>query len=584
MNDPISVITRPPIVPARLQRLLARPHAARGVVLLGVLLCAPSLWNGLNLDDVLLAARFADGAATPWNMFDLFGGAAPLVAPQDDPWWHHDAMRLQLMRPLAALTHMFDLRLFTSPVWMHLHSLLWYGLLLAAVGRLYRTTMPGAHVWAPALLLYAVDHSHGMVVGWLAARGAIVGALGAVLCLLAHDRWRTRGRWSDAVLAALALSAALLANEGAVGAGGYLAAYALCRERGPWWRRAASLVPAAVIVVIWRACTVAAGYGAAHSGFYFDPASEGAWFLGRAVVHAILMIGSQVFVPVGEALGMAPGLYGPGAVVVAGLLAGVLWLARGELRGSPSLRFWAVGALLSALPLGATLPTDRQLLLIGVGVFGFAGAWLAEPPTRPRPRIVRGLAWAWLGLHLVVSPLLVPLRATSPAQIHGLAESATAAVVTATPPRQVILVRVPNDLVMLYGRAGWRLHARPFPGSLQYLYAGLGELTITRIDAHTLELRPADGWLRAPLDRLHRAADDELRAGQQIHRAGLTVMIVEATDDGRPTVVRVRLDRPLEDPGLAWYTWEGRTPRPVQLPAIGEAQISPPQPNPLLSP
>ena len=110
----------------------------------------------------------------------------------------------------------------------------------------------------------------------------------------------------------------------------------------------------------------------------------------------------------------------------------VLTHIREDLRRSPVLRFWALGALLSALPLGTTLPTDRQLMLVGVGVFGLAGGLLSTPAA-PRGRLVRTLAWAWFGLHAVLSPLLLPPRATSPGQVHALAEAGTAAVVAAVP-------------------------------------------------------------------------------------------------------------------------------------------------------
>lgn len=40
----------------------------------------------------------------------LFGGDDPLVSTADRPWRRHDAMRLDLQRPLAAATHLIDLR------------------------------------------------------------------------------------------------------------------------------------------------------------------------------------------------------------------------------------------------------------------------------------------------------------------------------------------------------------------------------------------------------------------------------------------------------------------------------------------
>jgi hypothetical protein len=79
-----------------MRRTLERPGATGLVIALGVLLCAPSLGNGLNLDDVLQAVRLG-GAGDPWRLFDLFGGTAPMVPDHDLPWWRHEQMRLSLM-------------------------------------------------------------------------------------------------------------------------------------------------------------------------------------------------------------------------------------------------------------------------------------------------------------------------------------------------------------------------------------------------------------------------------------------------------------------------------------------------------
>jgi hypothetical protein len=564
-------------------RALARPGATRLAVLLGVLLCAPSLANGLNLDDVLHAARVADGGGDPRDLFVLFGGPTPLFAGADAPW-RHEEMSLALLRPLAAATHLVDLRAWGGqPVWMHVHSLLWYALLLVVAGRVYRRLIPTGWACGLATLLYAVDHGHGMVVGWLAARNGLIGATLGLACLAAHVRWREGWR-PGAALAPVALLVGLLASEGAVAVCGFLAAYASCIERGPASRRLASLVPAAAVVLAWRAGYVAAGYGAAHSGFYFDP-GDLSGFVGRSLAHGLILVWSQVFVSAGEALGLAPGLFLPAALVAAVTLAGLAAWFRAELRRSAALRFWAVGTLACALPLGSTLPTDRQLLLIGFGVFGFAAQLCAELRAVGERRA--GLRWfgrGWFVLHALLSPLLLPLRAASPAQIHAIASRAADAYLTDAPPERVILLRAPSDLVMLYARAERRLAGRPFPAELRYLYAGLGALTVTRVDARTLELRPEGGWLYAPLDRLFRAEADRFRAGERVAAGTMTVEVVEVSHDGRPLVARMRFDRALEDASFAWSSWEANGPAPFELPAVGATRTLPATNNPMLSP
>lgn len=568
----------------RLQRILERPLATPLVIALAVLLCAPSLGNGLDLDDVLQAARLA---RTPdsWQLFALFGGLDPLVPDLDLPWWRHESMQLTLMRPLAALGIILDHRLFAGhPMWMHVHSLLCYALLLVVAARVYARLIPGRAAGVLALLLYAVDHSHGMVVGWIAARGSLVGAALALLALAAHDRWRRDGWRAGAVLGPMALLVALLANEGAVGVCGYLAAYALCLDRGAWSRRLVSLLPAAAVVLAWRACYVAAGFGAAHTGFYFDPGADPAGFLLRSLENSVILVWSQAFLSAGEVLGLFPGLYLIGALVAALLLVGVGLMFRRQLRHSAALRFWALGTLLCALPLGATLPTDRQLMLVGFGVFGFAAHLWLEATHTPMGRGVRWFCGGWFALHLILSPLLLPLRSLAPAQIHAVVQRVTIDAAMLAPARRVILLRAPSDLLMFYGRALAQLQGRGFPDQQSYLYAGLGALTVTRVDERTLELRPAQGWLYAPLDRLFRDADARFTAGQRLAAGTMQVEVREVTADGRPQVVRFQFDVSLADRGFAWFSWDADRPARIVLPAIGETLTLPAMRNPLLSP
>lgn len=563
-------------------RLLGRRGAVGVAAVLGVLLCAPSLGNGLALDDVLQAARVADGGG-PFELFEVFGGPAPLFAGADLPWWRHEGVTLALFRPLAAVTHVLDLRVFAgSPVWMHVHSLLWYALLLVVAGRVYRRLIPVGWAVGLATLLYAVDHGHGMVVGWLAARNGIMGAVFGLLCLAMHLRWRAGWRPGGA-LAPLLLLVGLFANEGTVAVCGFLAAHALCIEEGPRARRWWSLAPAVVTVVAWRAAYVAAGFGTAHSGFYFDPGDPGV-FLARSLEHGLILVWSQIFVSAGEGLAMVPGLFLPAAGVAAATLVGLAALFRSELRRSAALRFWAVGTLLAALPLGSTLPTDRQLLWIGFGVFGFAAQLAVELRAAPRGAGVRWFARGWLVLHAVLSPLLLPLRAVSPAQIHGIAARGADAYLTDSPAERVILLRAPSDLVMLYARAERRLQGRPFPAEFRYLYAGTRALTLTRIDAHTLELRPDGGWLAAPLDRLFRAEADRFGVGERVALGTMVVTVTAVSDDGRPLAAEMRFDRPLADASFAWVSWETEGPVPVALPEVGATRVLPASTNPMLSP
>ncbi len=174
-------------------------------------------------------------------------------------------------RPLSSLTHLLDFLVRPRSAFLaHAHSMLWFAALLAVLLALYRRL----HVpWVAhlALLLYAVDDAHGMVLSFVANRNALVAATLAFAALLAHDRAR-RDAWRPGLWLAPALfGAALLGGEAALAVTAYLLAHALFVDQGPLARRLARLWPFATLAVAWLAAYKAMGYGTRGTGFYDDP-------------------------------------------------------------------------------------------------------------------------------------------------------------------------------------------------------------------------------------------------------------------------------------------------------------------------
>src|SRR5512146_2780582 len=164
-------------VRASITRWLSSPRAPAFAILLGLLLLSPSLTSGLAADDwfhrLVLTGNDVLGGIHHRSM-DLFvfsnGDPAVGHAQQESGllgWWADPTAALAYFRPLASLTHLLDYRLFPdSPFWMHAHSLLWFGLGLVALWRVYRRFFDPPWIGALALLLYAVDDAHGFVVSW----------------------------------------------------------------------------------------------------------------------------------------------------------------------------------------------------------------------------------------------------------------------------------------------------------------------------------------------------------------------------------------------------------------------------------
>ena len=169
---------------AAIQRFLASPTAGWVAIAVALLLAAPSLTVGLAADDwlqLLVARGLHPFAGLPQSRLDLFSFAGhdpatiqPLVDAGMFPWWTDPAVKLAFWRPLASFTHLVDWTLWPGAPWaMHLHSLAWFGLALAAAAALYRRLIGG---WTAGLatLLYALDDAHGPAVGWIANRNAMV--------------------------------------------------------------------------------------------------------------------------------------------------------------------------------------------------------------------------------------------------------------------------------------------------------------------------------------------------------------------------------------------------------------------------
>ncbi|MCH8148439.1 MAG: hypothetical protein IH987_10660, partial [Planctomycetes bacterium] len=197
-------------------------------ILLGILLAAPSLFVGIQADDLFIRSvitgseLFSEVSLGPWQPYTYMNGDPVrnqiLIDHGWMPWWTDLHCRAALSRPLTAITFMWDFYVWPDyPVLMHVQSLMWYGLLIWAVAILYRRiigqSMP---YWVAVLatLLYAVDDAHAIPAGWLANRNAPIAAF-----FIAIYDWRLALMILGIAAIALLLVAALLMKSPPASAG-----------------------------------------------------------------------------------------------------------------------------------------------------------------------------------------------------------------------------------------------------------------------------------------------------------------------------------------------------------------------------
>lgn len=539
------------------------------LLLATAILCAPSLWGGFQLDDWHQQAILTGAEVSP--LHDLFSFADPAhnAAYRADgriPWWAPLELKVRLWRPLSALSHMLDHAIAPGrAVVAHLHSLAWMLALAAAAAALFRRIHGPSAVAGLAAVLYALDEAHGLPVGWISNRNALITGVLGIGAVLLYDRAAAAGRgwWKAPVVLLLAL----LAGEAAIAVGGWLLAHALFIDRGSLRRRLARLLPSAAVVVVWRLAYTAAGFGSKGSGLYLDPLSDPVGFLAALPGRVAVLLGDQLLSLPSLGVSFLPDLPRRALILACGLALAVLArLAWPVLRRHRAAGFWLTGMLLSCVPIAATFPASRLLTFVGLGGAGLL-AMLVEQTAwrhRPVPRWLGGL----LALHLLLAPLALPIQSLAPRLLASVLVSPCADVLGDDVAGTTAIYVNTNELCAAYAVPTRQARGQPAPLRTAMLGSGHYPMTLTGIDAHTLELSIPAGLQSLEADRLFRA-DDPMPVGEVVALPSLRYEVLGHNEEGRVDRVEVVFSVPLTDPSLRWYAAEAGNLAPLTPPAPG---------------
>ncbi len=549
----------------------------------GLLLTLPSLWGGLVLDDhfnrmvITQPEVYADALPGPLDTYNFFGNDPERNRQIIDrglvPWWTDANLSLGFWRPITSLTQWLDYKVWPNPVWaMHLHSVLWYAAVVFAATMMFRRFMGVTVAAGLAALMFAVDESHGVPVGFLANRNSVIACLFSVLALIAHDRWRRDKQGAMAFIGTLMFALALLSAEAGAAALAYLAAYALCFDHGVWHKRLTSLTPYLVVLIAWRIAWAAMGYGVSESILYTDPLSEPLTYLTWVWREAPLMIDGQFLLPGPELLVVAWAVW-PGSWWLIAALAGVIAMAIWPMvRTDRTARFFAIGTLLSLIPACATLPQNRNLMFVGIGACALLGLWLTQYMPRLSWRCTAKLAGGCLVvLHLIIAPLLMlgmarypmgPQPQPNPVE-HPPGLDALAG-------RDLFIVNHPAPMVMYHTLGQRAAEGRPTPAHARVFSHAWAPVTVERLGPKELRVRCETGlpdvFSYVIADKL-----DHLPVGDSLALTGVTLTVADTDDTGLPTELRCAFDRPLEDESSVWLCWRNGGFEPFTPPAVGQS-------------
>jgi hypothetical protein len=569
------------------RRWLGGPRVHWVAACLALVLASPALFAGLILDDHYLRLVFTRSKLLPHlasasDPFRFVPGDAMQTAELRElgvlPWFAPDEIRIAFFRPLSALTHRVDYALWPDFVpAMHAHSLLWMISLIALAAALYRRFESASWVSGLAIVLFAIDDSHALPAGWLANRNALVAGTFVALSVLMHDRWRRDGYSLGAILGPLAFGAALLGGEVGIATLGFLVAHALWLDPAHPPKRWLALLPYVAVLALWVAVYVGGGYGTRASGLYVDPLRQ-PWAYAVHVLKNAPVLWFGLFA--GVQISLFPFLErGPALVVswVAILGCALVVLAfRPLVLRDRMARFWATAALLSTLPVLATFPADRLLLIPGLASLGLVSRYVASVVDTEHgavpSRFARWCAIALIVLHGAGSALAFPSQIAFARDFGQIVERAGRTAPAMLSGQTLIVVDSP-DLLVCNHLPFWRGSAAfgELPRRLRCLGVARGTLKVERPDSRTLVLRPEGGYLGATMDGLYRTPSSRFSRGDRFELADCAFEILDVTDDGRPLSVQVRFASALEAPWHRFVVWRGEGYADFALPPVGGA-------------
>jgi hypothetical protein len=574
------------------ERMFASRWIVPTAIAIALLLTFRSVHNGLIGDDyyhrsVLSGSpRFGEQLRGPQAMFRFLIGRPEHARRWMDvgflPWWTDPNVKAEFFQLIPTQTHILDYWLWPDrPELMHVHSLVWFALLVFLAARFYRRILGPTWMADVAALLFAITSTHAVPVGWICNRNDLIAASFGFGCLIAHDAWRReeRNRLFGGALVLWALS--LCSKEAGLATCAYLFAYALWHDASTPWRRFLSLVPYAIVVVVWRVARDALGYGAANMGFYVDPITDFGEFATALMARfPELLFGQWAML---SDLSLFFGKLGSPfwwiAVGYISLLGVLFWPL---VRRDRIARFFATGMLLAVFPSCATFSMDRLLTFVGLGAFGLmVQFWrMVFAANAPRPKLALWrvaavpVAVLLVLLHVVLSPLALAARAAAPLGPRKVIDASSVRVRfdKTIENQDLVVVNPPVTLLVGYCLLTYEQEGEPSPRAVRVLAPGVLPVTVKRTDDRTLEVEPEAGYLRL-FDRLLRNERHPLHLGEQIHLARATVTVLAVTNDGRPQRVAFRFDTPLEDASLRWLRFRAGEFVPWRPPPVGEQVV-----------
>lgn len=562
---------------------MARRGFVASIGIAAILGCITGLL-GFFIDDYVHILSL-DGKVPMTSTYDLFcfatgepGAVAKNIGYIPYPWWTDLDIKLHFFRPLSSATMAVDRALFGSaPLGYHLHSALWYILLVVAAGGVLRRALP-PHLAGIAMLLFALSFSHVLATTWWSNRNALIAAAPALLGLWAHLRWREDGWLPGLPLSLLGYAIGLCGGELALTVFGYLGAYELFGRRGPLAPRLIALVPGAILAFGYLLVYKFGGFGTTGSGVYIDPMENPLQFVRFAPERLVLLIGAFFFLVPAEIPAGVEAAYWPivGLGLATTVFVGWLFYRAWQTVNDDThrgLRWLAIGALISCGPILSTFASARLLVVASLGgVAVLAMLLLHLRETAPRGPL-RAVFWALLLLHTVVAALAWPGIALGMRRIDSVMTTTinNMEVDESKIADQFVVVPVaPDPMTALYSVIAREFEGKPRAKAWHALSMSQCDHRITRTAPNRIEIELIDAeYLDELFEQLMRDPNKTFSVGERIALPGLIAEVLVMGKRG-PTRVAFEFEGDLDAPPYLILGWKDDHLAPLKLPSVGE--------------
>ena len=510
------------------------------------------------------------------------------------PWWVTDNLRIGLWRPLTALTHWLDYRLYPdSPALMHLQNIAWYAAILFVLTLNYRRIMGAAWPAGFAALLFLLDGNTFFPVAFVANRGFILALFCGLMCLYEHHEWRVTKKRVPLWLSLVFLTLSVLANEGGVSGFAFILAYALVLEQGTLWTRLRTTFPAVRIIILWRIVYAVCELGPYQVGAYIDPSHEPLSFARELVPRALTMLAGQLpFLSPDLLFAVKPSLRPEITAIycllaVAFLLVFVPWV-----RSDKIAAFWFVAMLFAVIPASAVVPTTKNLGFVAVCAYGLIGSFVAglvtQPVNWPQFRGYKTVArTACILLLLAHIPGAIAGRIVTSCAItygeKGINYLCDFGAIPNAETKNVVIVNEPCAYPMAVAPFYRVYHQQALPASMHMLAPGCADLEVSRPDDRTLVIqsRARDLFSCGDFGFTHIAYafmgfnlaifGPGVKIADHYDRGCMTVDVLDRVPSGLPSRVAFHFNAPLDSTNFDWlrFDWPTFSYQPYEPPAIG---------------